>query len=41
MPKQHTGKPRNQGATDNSHTGHRTHTSESAAAKIQNIRHGT
>ena len=41
MPEQHNGKPRNQGTTDNNHIGHRTHTSESADAKVQNIQHGT
>jgi hypothetical protein len=36
---QHTGKARNQGATENSHIGHGTHTSESTKVKVQNIQH--
>jgi hypothetical protein len=36
----HTGKARNQGTTDNSHTGHWALISESANVKVQNIQHG-
>jgi hypothetical protein len=37
---QRTGNPRSQGATENSHIGHCTHTVESIDVKVQNIRHG-
>jgi hypothetical protein len=32
---QHTGKARNQGTTENIHTGHGTHTSENTNVKVQ------
>jgi len=35
---QHTGRARNQGATENSHVGHSTRTSESTNVKVQNIK---
>jgi hypothetical protein len=35
IPEPHTGKARNQGTTENSHTGHCTHTSESTDVKVQ------
>jgi hypothetical protein len=37
IPEQHTGKARNQVTTENSHTEHCTHTSESTDVKVQNI----
>jgi hypothetical protein len=37
IPGQHTGKARNQGATENSHIGHCTHTSESTNVEVQYI----
>jgi hypothetical protein len=37
IPEQHTGKARNQVTTENSHTGHSTHTSESTNIKAQQI----
>jgi ribosomal protein L14E/L6E/L27E len=37
---QHTGKARNQGTTENSHTGRCTHTLESTNVKEQNIQRG-
>jgi uncharacterized protein YdaU (DUF1376 family) len=36
---QHTGKARNQGTTENSHIGQRTHNAESTNVKIQNNQH--
>jgi hypothetical protein len=36
---QHTGKARNQGTTENSHIGQRTHTAESTNVKVQNNQH--
>jgi hypothetical protein len=35
IPEQHSGKARNQGATENSHIGHCTHTAESTDVKVQ------
>jgi hypothetical protein len=35
IPEQRTGKARNQGTTENSHTGHCTHTAESTDVKVQ------
>jgi hypothetical protein len=35
IPKQRTGKARNQGTTENSHIGHSTHTAESTNVKVQ------
>ena len=35
IPKQYTGKAQNQGTTNNSHTGHGTHTSKSTTVKVQ------
>jgi hypothetical protein len=35
IPEQHTGKARNQRTTENSHTGHCTHTAENADVKVQ------
>jgi hypothetical protein len=35
IPEQHTGKARNQGTTENGHTGHCTHTAESTGVKEQ------
>ena len=35
IPQQHNGKARNQGTTENSRTGHSTHTSENADVKVQ------
>jgi hypothetical protein len=35
IPEQRTGNPRTQGATENSHIGHCTHTAESADVKVQ------
>ena len=40
MPKEHTGKARHQGITDNSNIEHRTQSLESSNAKIQKIQHG-
>jgi hypothetical protein len=40
MPEQHTRKAQNQGTTENSHTGHCTHTAESTDVKVQNVYHG-
>jgi hypothetical protein len=40
IPEQHTGKARNQGTTENSHTGHCAHTAGSADVKVQDIQHG-
>jgi hypothetical protein len=37
IPEQHTGKARNQGTKENSHTGHSTHMSESNDVKVQTI----
>jgi hypothetical protein len=37
IPEQNTGKAGNQGATDNSHIGHCTHTAESVDVKVENI----
>jgi hypothetical protein len=37
IPEQHTGKAQHQGATDNSHTGHCTQSSESTNVKVQKI----
>jgi hypothetical protein len=37
MPEQHTGKARNQRATENSHIVYCTHTWESTSVKVQNI----
>lgn len=37
---QHTMTVGHQGTTENSHTGHCTHTSESNDVKVQNIQHG-
>jgi hypothetical protein len=39
IPDQHTGKARNQGTTNNSDTGHCTHTAGSANVKVLNILH--
>jgi hypothetical protein len=35
IPEQRTGNPRSQGATENSHIGHCTHTAESTNVKVQ------
>jgi hypothetical protein len=35
IPEQRTGKPRNQGATENSRIGHCTHTADSANVKVR------
>ena len=40
IPKQRTGKARNEGTAKSSHIGHWTHTTESANIKVHNIRHG-
>jgi hypothetical protein len=37
IPEQHTRNPRSQGATENSHIGHCTHTAESTNVKVQQI----
>jgi hypothetical protein len=37
IPEQHTGKARNQGSTNNSHTGHCTHTLECTNVQVQSI----
>jgi hypothetical protein len=37
LPRQHTGKARNQGTTENSHIGHCARTSESTNVKLQSI----
>jgi len=37
IPEQHTGKAHHQGDTDNNHTGHCTHSSESTNVKVQKI----
>jgi len=39
IPEQHSGKARNQGTTENRHTGHCTHTAVSANVEVQNIFH--
>ena len=38
IPEKPTGKARNQGTTEDSHTGHFTHTAQSTDVKAQNIR---
>jgi hypothetical protein len=40
IPEELTGKARNQGTTEDSRTGHCTHTAGSAGVKVQNIQHG-
>jgi hypothetical protein len=40
IPEQHTGKALNQGATENSHLGHCTHTAEGDNVKLHNKFHG-
>jgi len=40
IPEQHTRKARHQGPTENSHTGHHTHTAESTDVNVQHIQHG-
>jgi hypothetical protein len=40
LPEQHSGKALDQRTTENSHTGHCTHTSESADVNVRNIQHG-
>ena len=40
MPKEHTGKARHQGTTDNSNIEHCTQSLESSNAKVQKILHG-
>jgi hypothetical protein len=37
IPEQHSRKAWNQASTENSHTGHGTHSSESTNVKVQNI----
>jgi hypothetical protein len=37
IPEPHTGKARNKGTTENSHTGHCTHTLKSTNVKVQKI----
>jgi hypothetical protein len=39
IPKKHTRKAQNQGTTENSHTGHGTHTSKSTNVKLQQTEH--
>jgi hypothetical protein len=40
IPEQHTERAQNQGTTENSHTGHCTHTSESSDVKVRNVKRG-
>jgi hypothetical protein len=40
MPKEHTGKARHQGTTNNSNIEHHTQSLESSNAKVQKIQHG-
>ena len=40
IPEQLTWKAQRQDSTQNSHTGHRTHVSESANGEVQDIHHG-
>lgn len=39
MPKEHTGKARHQGTTDNRNNEHHTQSLESSNAKVQNVQH--